>query len=146
MRIAVRHGINGDEELTTQVVTGVTGGWDLMQQMASRLALDSPFQIVLYLNSTAEILSPVRTVSSQMASLDSEICYLVQKLQYPTAEHYQTIMTAVYEKDVIELLYLLGQGIDLTWNSPDGGDTSSLLTMAIFRDNDNDVATQRDLL
>ena len=139
MRIAARHGINGDEELTTQVVTGVTGGWDLMQQMASRLALDSPFQIVLYLNSTAEILSPVRTVSSQMASLDSEICYLVQKLQYPTAEHYQTIMTAVYEKDVIELLYLLGQGIDLTWNGPDGGDTSSLLTMAIFRDNDNDI-------
>ena len=139
MRIAVRHGINGDEELTTQVVTGVTGGWDLMQQMASRLALDSPFQIVLYLNSTAEILSPVRTVSSQMASLDSEICYLVQKLQYPTAEHYQTIMTAVYEKDVIELLYLLGQGIDLTWNGPDGGDTSSLLTMAIFRDNDSDT-------
>jgi len=52
------------------------------------------------------------------------------------AEHYQTLMTAVYEKDAIELLYLLGQGIDLTWNGPDGGDTSSLLTLAIFRDSD----------
>ena len=38
MRIAVRHGINGNEELATQVVTGVTVGWDLMQQMALRLA------------------------------------------------------------------------------------------------------------
>jgi len=38
MRIAVRHGINGNEELATQVVTGVTVGWDLMQQMGLRLA------------------------------------------------------------------------------------------------------------
>ena len=131
--------INGNEELATQVVTGVTVGWDLMQQLALRLALDSPFQIVLYLSSTAEILSPVRTISSQMAPLDLEVCYLVQKLQYPTAEHYQTLMTALYEKDVIELLYLLGQGIDLTWSVPDGGHTSSLLTLAIFRDNDSDT-------
>ena len=139
MRIAVRHGINGNEELTTQVVAGVTVGWDLMQQIALRLDLDSPFQFVLYLNSTAAILSPVRTISSHMASLDLEVCYLVQKLQYPTAEHYQSLMTALYEKDVIELLHLLGQGIDLTWSVPDGGHTSSLLTLAIFRDNDSDT-------
>ena len=139
MRLVVRHGINGNEELTTQVVAGVTVGWDLMEQMSRRLALDSPFQIVLYLSSTAGILSPVRTISSQMAPLDSAVCYLVQKLQYPTAEHYQTLMTALYEKDVIDLLYLLGQGIDLTWSVPDGGHTSSLLTLAIFRDNDSDT-------
>ena len=114
MRVTVRHGINGDEELTMQVVVGVTVGWDLMEKMARKLALDSPFQIVFYLSCTAEMLSPVRTISSQMAPTDSEVCYLVQKLQHPTAEHYQTLMTAVYEKDVIELLYLLGQGIDLT--------------------------------
>ena len=48
-------------------------------------------------------------------------------------------MIALYEKDVIELLHLLGQGIDLTWNVPDGGHTSSLLTLAIFRDNDSDT-------
>ena len=72
MRVAVRHGIYGNEELTTQVVAGVTVGWDLMQQIALRLALDSPFQIVLYLSSTAGILSPVRTISSQMAPLDLE--------------------------------------------------------------------------
>ena len=48
-------------------------------------------------------------------------------------------MTALNEKDVLELLYLLGQGIDLTWKVPDGGHTSSLLTLAIFRDNDSDA-------
>ena len=48
-------------------------------------------------------------------------------------------MTALYETDVIDLLYLLGQGIDLTWSVPDGGHTSSLLTLAIFRDNDSDT-------
>ena len=57
MRVTVRHGINGDEELTTQVVVGVTVGWDLMEQMARKLALDSPFQIVFYLSCTAEMLS-----------------------------------------------------------------------------------------
>ena len=128
MRIAVRHGINGNEELAT------TGGYWCGSRMGSH-ATDSleaclrfpVSDLFLYLNSTAEILSPVRTISSQMAPLDSEVCYLVQKLQYPTAEHYQTLMTALYEKDVIELLYLLGQGIDLTWKVPDGGHTSSLL-------------------
>ena len=48
-------------------------------------------------------------------------------------------MTALYETDVIDLLYLLGQGIDLTWSVPDGGHTSSLLTLAISRDNDSDT-------
>jgi len=139
MRVVVRHGIDGNEELTTQVVAGVTVGWDLMEQMARKLALDSPFQIVLYLSSTAGMLSLVRTISSQMTPRDLEVCYLVQKLQYPTAEHYQTLMTALYEKDVIDLLYLLSQRIDLTWCVPDGGHTSSLLTLAIFRDNDSDA-------
>jgi len=63
MRLTVRHGINGTEELTVQVVAGVSVGWDVMQQLARRLALDSPFQIVLYMNSTAAVLSPVRAIS-----------------------------------------------------------------------------------
>ena len=74
-----------------------------------------------------------------MTSADLEVCYLVQNLQYPTAEHYQSLMTALYEKDVVELFHLLSQGIDLSWCVPDGGHTSSLLTLAIFRDNDNDA-------
>ena len=45
-----------------------------------------------------------------MTATDVEICYLVQTLQVPTAEHYQSLVTALYEKDVVELCYLLGQG------------------------------------
>ena len=71
--------------------------------------------------------------------MDLEICYLVQNLQVPTAEHYQSLVTALYEKDVVELCHLLGQGLDLTWSTPDGGHTSALLALAIFRDNDTDT-------
>ena len=74
-----------------------------------------------------------------MTSTDLEICYLVQNLQVPTAEHYQSLVTALYEKDVVELCHLLGQGLDLTWLTPDGGHTSTLLALAIFRDNDTDA-------
>ena len=41
--------------------------------------------------------------------MDLEICYLVQNLQVPTAEHYQSLVTALYEKDIVELCHLLGQ-------------------------------------
>ena len=74
-----------------------------------------------------------------MTATDVEICYLVQTLQVPTAEHYQSLVTALYEKDVVELCYLLGQGLDLTWLTPDGGHTSTLLALAIFRDNDTEA-------
>ena len=60
MRLFVRHGINGKEELAIQVADSVPVGWDIMKHLACRLDLESPFQIVLYLNSTAAILSPVR--------------------------------------------------------------------------------------
>ena len=139
MRLLVRHGINGKEELAIQVAVNAPVGWDIMKQLAWRLDLESPFQIILYLNSTAAILSPVRAISSHMTSTDLEICYLVQNLQVPTAEHYQSLVTALYEKDVVELCHLLGQGLDLTWLTPDGGHTSTLLALAIFRDNDTDA-------
>ena len=72
-----------------------------------------------------------------MTSADSELCYLVQTVQVPTAEQYQSLVTALYEKDVVELCYLLGQGLDLTWSFPDSGHISTLVALAIFRDNDN---------
>ena len=43
------------------------------------------------------------------------------------------------KRDVVELCHLLGQGLDLTWLTPDGGHTSTLLALAIFRDNDTDA-------
>lgn len=67
---------------------------------------------------------------------DSELCFLVQTVQVPTAEQYQSLVTALYEKDVVELCYLFGQGLDLTW-FPDSGHISTLVALAMFRDNDN---------
>ena len=68
------------------------------EAVSLELDLESPFQIILYLNSTAAILSPVRAISSHMTATDLEICYLVQNLQVPTAEHYQSLVTALYER------------------------------------------------
>ena len=55
-------------------------------------------------------------------------------MEVPTAEQYQSLVTALYEKDVVELCYLLGQGLDLTWPFPDSGHISTLLALAMFRD------------
>ena len=50
MRLLVRHGLNGEEELAIDVVDRVPAGWDIMVQLACGLNLRSPFQIILYLN------------------------------------------------------------------------------------------------
>jgi len=60
MRLLVRHGLNGKEELAIHVVDRVPAGWEIMKQLACRLGLESPFQIILYMNSTAAILPPLR--------------------------------------------------------------------------------------
>jgi hypothetical protein len=90
MRLLVRHGLNGKEELAIDVVDRVPAGWDIMKQLAFGLNLKSPFQVILYLNSTAAILPPLRTISPETTSTDIEICYLVQTMQVSTAEHYQS--------------------------------------------------------
>jgi hypothetical protein len=133
----VRHGLNGEEELAIEVGDRMPAGWDIMVQLARCLNLRSPFQIILYLDNTAAILPPTRTISQETTMKDSELCFLVQTVQVPTAEQYQSLVTALYEKDVVELCYLLGQGLDLTWPFPDSGHISTLVALAMFRDNDN---------
>ena len=127
-----------EEELAIQVTVNAPVGWDIMTQLAWRLDLESPFQIILYLNSTDAILSSAsHQFSYDIHGLGNLLC--CPKPQVPTAEHYQSLVTALYEKDVVELCHLLGQGLDLTWLTPDGGHTSTLLALAIFRDNDTDA-------
>ena len=139
MRLLVRHGLGGKEELIIDAVDRATAGWEVMQQLACSLQLKSPFQVVLYLNCTAAIVSPLRAIRSESASPDVEICYLVQELNVPTAEQYQSLVTAIYGKDVVELCHLLCEGLDLTYLTPEGGHTSALLALAILRDNDTDA-------
>jgi len=45
MRLLVRHGLDGKEELAIQVADRVPAGWD-MKQLACGLDLESPFQII----------------------------------------------------------------------------------------------------
>ena len=45
MRLLVRHGINGKEELAIQVAGNAPVGWDIMKQLAWRLDLESPFRL-----------------------------------------------------------------------------------------------------
>ena len=75
-----------EEELAIQVADSVPVGWDIMKQLACRLDLESPFQIVLYLIRTAAILSPVRASGPHITLMDLEICYLVQahRFQQPS--------------------------------------------------------------
>ena len=45
MRLLVRHGINGKEELAIQVAGNAPVGWDIMKQLAWKLDLESPFRL-----------------------------------------------------------------------------------------------------
>ena len=62
MRLCVRHGLLGEIALTMDVMERSTLGWDIMKQMARVLRLDSPFQVVLYADSSSVIQSPLRAV------------------------------------------------------------------------------------
>ena len=53
MRLRVRHGLLGEIALTMDVMERTTLGWDIMKQMAMVLRLDSPFQVVLYADSSS---------------------------------------------------------------------------------------------
>ena len=68
MRLLVRHGLNGEEELAIEVGDRMPAGWDIMVQLARCLNLRSPFQIILDLDTTAAILPPTRTMGRGMGS------------------------------------------------------------------------------
>ena len=53
MRLRVRHGLLGEIALTMDVMERTTLRWDIMKQMAMVLRLDSPFQVVLYADSSS---------------------------------------------------------------------------------------------
>ena len=138
MRLRVRHGLLGEIALTMDVMERTTLGWDVMKQMAKVLKLDSPFQVVLYADISSVIQSPLRAVRLDTAANEVTLCYIVQSLQVPSAQQYQDLMTAIYHKDVMEVSYLLGKGLDLTGVTMEGGHTSTLVASAILRDHSAD--------
>ena len=131
MRLCVRHGLLGDVALTMDVMERSILGWDIMKQMARVLRLDSPFQVVLYADSSSAIQSPLRAVQLDTDANEATVCYIVQSLQVPSAEQYQDLMTAIHHKDVMDLSYLLGKGVGFTGLMTEGGHTSTLVASAI---------------
>ena len=138
MRLCMRHGLMGEVTLTMEGVGRATLGWDIMTRMASVLKLVSPFQVVLYADNSSVIQVPTKALQLDTKASEATLCYIVQTVQVPTAQQYQDLMTAIYHKDVMELSYLLGKGLDLTCLTMDGGHTSSLVTVAILRDHSSD--------
>ena len=137
MRLRVRHGILGETALTIDVLEQTTLGWDIMKQTAMALRLDSPFQVVLYADSSSVIQSPLRAVQLDTDANEATLCYIVQSLQVPSAQQYQDLMTAIYHKDVMGCKLSSGQGLG-PYGRDDGGHTSTLVASAILRDHSAD--------
>ena len=89
MRLCVRHGLLGEIALTMDVMERSTLGWDIMKQMAIVLRLDSPFQVVLYADSSSVIQSPLKAVQLDTDANEATLCYTVQSLQVPSAQQYR---------------------------------------------------------
>ena len=81
----------------------------------------------VYADSSSVIQSPLRAIQLDTDADEATLCYVVQSLQVPSAQQYQDLMTAIYHKDVMELSYLLGKGLDLTGVTMEGGHTSTLV-------------------
>ena len=138
MRLRVRHGILGEIALSMDVLERTTLGWDIMKQTAMVLRLDSPFQVVLYSDSSSVIQSPLRALQFDTDTNEATFCYIVQSLQVPSAQQYRDLLTAIYHKDVIDVSYLLGRGVGLMDAATEGGHISTLVASAILRDHSAD--------
>jgi len=138
MRLRVRHGIIGEETLLTEEIERKTLGWDVMTRMANVLKLASPFQVVLYADDSSIIQVPMKALQVDTEESEAILCYIVQTPQVPTAQQFQDLMTAISDKDVMDLSYLLGKGVDLNCPITDGGHTSTLVASAILRDHSFD--------
>jgi len=138
MRLRVCHGILGETVLTMDILERTTLGWDIMEQTAKVLRLDSPFQVVLYAASSSAIQSPLRAVQFDTDANEATFCYIVQSLRVPSAQQYRDLITAIYHKDVIDVSYLLGKGVGLMDMMTEEGHISTLIASAILRDHSTD--------
>ena len=145
MRLRVCHGIRGETALTMDVLDRTTLGWDIIQQTAKVLALDSPFQVVLYAASSSVIQPsssviqpPLRAVQFDTDTNEATFCYIVQSLQVPSAQQYRDLLAAICHKDVIDVSYLLGKGVGLMDMATEEGHISTLVASAILRDHSAD--------
>ena len=62
-----------------------------------------------------------------------EVDFVIRPGQELTAEHYEPLIEAIYQKNPTAVSNLLGQGLDL---SPPGGRANAMLALAMLRDHD----------
>ena len=100
MCLRMCHGILGEELFDLQEEDRGRYGWDLMTRVAGILNLPCPFQVVIYAQATSKIQSPLHPVQIDPERCDTTFCYIVQKLQAPTAAVSQDLLAAISRKEV----------------------------------------------
>ena len=138
MCLRVCHGILGEELFDLQDVDQDTFGWDIMKRTADVLDLLSPFQVVVYAQSSSKIQSPTQALRLDPEVSETTFCYIVQRLQAPTACLSQDLLAAISCRDVQKLSHLLGKGIDLRGPDTERGHISTLLASAILADHSSE--------
>ena len=109
-----------------------------MKRAAKALELKSPFQVVIYAQTSSKIQAPTQALQLDPEASETTVCYVVQMLQTPTAHLFQDLLAAIACQDVRELSYLLGKGVDLRGPSTEGGHISTLLASAILKDHSSE--------
>ena len=105
------HGILGEELFDLQEEDQCQYGWDLMTRTARHLNLSCPFQVVIYAQATSKIQRPLHQVQIDPERSDTTFCYIVQKLQAPTAAISHELLAAISKKDLDKVTQLLGGGL-----------------------------------
>ena len=135
MLIDISNGLTG-EVLTTLDRESIPSAWDVMVKVATQQRLRTPYQVIVHSGSCWKRLSPLRCLSACLNMNLPEVHIVVQPLQVPTDSQHRQLLEALYHKDAGEVADLLGRGFDLTVPFLPGGHTSTLLAIAILKDND----------
>ena len=128
------HGILGEELFDLQEEDQCQYGWDLMTRTARHLNLSCPFQVVIYAQATSKIQRPHHQVQIDPERSDTTFCYIVQKLQAPTAAISHELLAAISKKDLDKVTQLLGGGLDLRGSDTAARPISTLIAAAILSD------------
>ena len=134
MCLRMCHGILGEELFDLQEEDQCQYGWDLMTKTARHLNLSCPFQVVIYAQATSKIQRPLHQVQIDPEKSDTTFCYIVQKLQAPTAAISHELLAAIAKRDLDKVTQLLGGGLDLRGSDTAARPISTLIAAAILSD------------
>ena len=134
MCLRMCHGILGEELFDLHEEDQCQYGWDLMTKTARHLNLSCPFQVVIYAQATSKVQRPLHQVQIDPEKSDTTFCYIVQKLQAPTAATSHEVLDAIAKRDLDKVTQLLGGGLDLRGSDTAARPISTLIAAAILSD------------